>query len=145
MFPNTSTCITFTKTSIFFWFSIPFLYFYYKIIILSLNNLLPQQRTFANIFTNAFLFAVCLSGFTDDGRVSPIVWLEVFDLTYRSIASPCDADVSWRRKPFSFSNAFFQFLNPVLTNVCLTLLDEMTPTDKALIQTKRNAASLEQS
>ena len=92
-----------------------------------------------------FFFAVCLSGFVHDGRVSPTVLLEVFDLTYRSIGSLCDADVSWRRKSFSLSNAFFQFLNPVLTIVCSTLLDEMAPTDKAWIQTKRNAASSEQS
>ena len=97
------------------------------------------------LFVCLFINAVCLSGFIDDGSVSPIVWLEVFDLTYHSIASPCDADVSLRRKHFSFSNAFFQSLNPVLRNVCSTLLDEIAPTDKALIQTKQNAASLEQS
>ena len=83
----------------------------------------------------------CLSYFVYDGRVLPIVWLEVFDLTYLSISSPCDAVVSWRRKPFSLSNGFLHFLNPVLTIVCSTLLDEMAPTDKSLIQTKQNAGS----
>ena len=74
-----------------------------------LYNLYSRVCTFANIFINAFLFSVCLSGFVDDGGVLPIAWLEVFDLTYCSIASLCDADVSCRRKPFSLSNVFFQF------------------------------------